>query len=85
MPQIFNISYVPQFKLFFEKKNLVPKVSKLTQKFTQNRQTVVMVVSIEISSLALTLFRLGFFGQSVTGGGLLGPPSVSLEPIMLGS
>ena len=34
----------------------------------------------------LTLFRLGFFGQSVTGGGLLGPPpSVSLEPIMLGS
>ena len=22
----------------------------------------------------LTLFRLGFFGQSVTGGGLLGPP-----------
>ena len=36
---------------------------------------------------ALTLFRLGFFGQSVTGRGgeLLGPPSVSLEPIMLGS
>ena len=37
----------------------------------------------------LTLFRLGFFGQSVTGGGgvggLLGPSSVSLEPIMLGS
>ena len=23
---------------------------------------------------SLTLFRLGFFGQSVTGGGLLGPP-----------
>ena len=45
----------------------------------------------------LTLFRLGFFGQSVTGGGGGGapappppppssdPPSVSLEPIMLGS
>ena len=33
----------------------------------------------------LTLFRLGFFGQSVTGGGSSDPPSVSLEPIMLGS
>ena len=34
---------------------------------------------------SLTLFRLGFFGQSVTGGGSSDPPSVSLEPIMLGS
>ena len=33
----------------------------------------------------LTLFRLGFFGQSVTGGAPLNPPSVSLEPIMLES
>ena len=34
----------------------------------------------------LTLFRLGFFGHSVTGGGgSSDPPSVSLEPIMLGS
>ena len=36
----------------------------------------------------LTLFRLGFFGQSVTGGGggvSSDAPSVSLEPIMLGS
>ena len=39
-------------------------------------------------TLVLTLFRLGFFGQSVTGGGGSSdppPPSVSLEPIMLGS
>ena len=39
--------------------------------------------------IRLTLFRLGFFGQSVTGGGAprIPPPlpSVSLEPIMLGS
>ena len=36
--------------------------------------------------IVLTLFRLGFFGQSVTGGGgYSDPPSVSLEPIMLGS
>lgn len=34
----------------------------------------------------LTLFRLGFFGQSVTGGeGSSDPSSGSLEPIMLGS
>ena len=35
----------------------------------------------------LTLLRLGFFGQSVTGGrgGFSDLPSVSLEPIMLGS
>ena len=26
------------------------------------------------NQIALTLFRLGFFGQSMTGGGLLGPP-----------
>ena len=30
---------------------------------------------IHFASRAITLFRLGFFGQSVTGvGGLLGPP-----------
>ena len=35
---------------------------------------------------SLTLFRLCFFGQSVTGGApRTPPPSVSLEPIMLGS
>ena len=42
----------------------------------------------KISSVSsLTLFRLGFFGQSVTwgGGGSSDPPSVSLEPITLGS
>ena len=38
-----------------------------------------------VFSANLTLFRLGFFGQSVTGGGSSDPPSVSLEPIMLGS
>ena len=47
------------FKLFFEEKNLFPKVSKITQKFTQNRQTpVVMVVSIEISNLALNVTEI---------------------------
>ena len=40
----------------------------------------------EMTVQILTLFRLGFFGQSVTGrGGSSDPPSVSLEPIMLGS
>ena len=29
-------------------------------------------------SCLLTLFRLGFFRQSVTGGGLLGPPPLYL-------
>ena len=44
-------------------------------------------VSIGKRCQHLTLFRLGFFGQSVTGGGggSSDPPSVSLEPIMLGS
>ena len=45
--------------------------------------------SDEPVTFPLTLFRLGFFGQSVTGGGGSSsdppPPSVSLEPIMLGS
>ena len=43
--QIFNISYFLQFNLSFEKKYLFPKI---TQKFTQNRLTVVNVMSIEI-------------------------------------
>ena len=50
--------------------------------------TFIRVLLILFPIGSLTLFRLGFFGQSVTGGGgggLLGPPSVSLEPIMLGS
>ena len=39
--------------------------------------------TINLVSVVLTLFRLGFFGQSVTGGvGSSDPPSVSLEPIM---
>ena len=40
-----NISYFPQFNLSFEKKI---SLSQNAQKFTQNRQTVVMVISIEI-------------------------------------
>ena len=46
--QIFNISYFPQFNLSFEKKYLFPKMSKINQKFTQNRQTVVNEISREI-------------------------------------
>ena len=46
--QIFNISYFPQFSLSFEKISLFPKMSKTNQKFTQNRKTVVMIMSIEI-------------------------------------
>ena len=47
--QIFNISYFPQFNLSRPlRKNIsFPKCPKITQKFTQNRQTVVMVISIE--------------------------------------
>ena len=46
--QIFNISYFSQFNLFFEKNISFPKCPKITQKFTQNRQTVVMGISREI-------------------------------------
>ena len=59
-------------------------------------QSLLLLFHFRYSPNTLTLFRLGFFGQSVTwrggggggggGGGLLGPPPpVSLEPIMLGS
>ena len=63
----------------------------------QVQKATVMENSIsdhDLVYVTLTLFRLGFFGQSVTGGGGGGwgggssdppPPSVSLEPIMLGS
>ena len=49
--QIFNISYFPKFNLSFEKKI---SLSQNAQKFAQNRQTVVMVVSIEILALLET-------------------------------
>ena len=46
----------------------------LTKK--KNKSVLINGVSV------LTLFRLGFFGQSVTGGGgSSDPSSVSLEPI----
>ena len=48
---------------------------------TKKKSKSVLINGVSV----LTLFRLGFFGQSVTGGGSLDPPSVSLEPIMLGS
>ena len=48
-PQIFNNSYFPQFYLSVLRKIIsFLKCPKTTQKFTQNRQTVVMVISIEI-------------------------------------
>ena len=40
--QIFNISYFPQFNPSFKRKSLFPKI---TQKFTQNRKTLVNVLS----------------------------------------
>ena len=47
--QIFNISYFPQINLSFEEKKIpLPKCPEITQKFTQNRQPVVMIISIEI-------------------------------------
>ena len=46
--QIFNISYFPEFNLSFEKNISFPKCPKITQKFTQNRQTVVNEISREI-------------------------------------
>ena len=46
--QIFNISYFLQFNLSIEKNSSFPKCPKITQKCTQNRQTVVMAISIEI-------------------------------------
>ena len=51
------------------------------------RGALLFSTSIIMIQMDLTLFRLGFFGQSVTGGGGTprNPPSVSLEPIMLGS
>ena len=46
--QIFNSSYFPQFNLSFEKKISFQKCPKTTQKFTQNRLTVLNKISIEI-------------------------------------
>ena len=43
--QVFNISYFPQFNLFFEKKT---SLSQNAQKFTQNRQIEVNEMSREI-------------------------------------
>ena len=43
-----NISYFPQFNLSFEKNISFQKCPKITQEFTQNRLTVVNVISIEI-------------------------------------
>ena len=46
---IFNISYFPQFNLSFEKKYLFLKMPKNhPKKFTQNRQTMINEMSIEI-------------------------------------
>ena len=56
--------------------------------FCLNRFYLVILKTTNLVYFILTLFRLGFFGQSVTGGvggGSSDPPSVSLEPIMLGS
>ena len=47
--QILNISHFPQCNLSFEKKKIsFQKCHKITQKFTQNRLTIVNYTSIEI-------------------------------------
>ena len=66
---------------------------KIVQYLKKNPKLVSLVICFlvvvqQMLTCGLTLFRLGFFGQSVTGGGGGGssdPPSVSLEPIMRGS
>ena len=42
---MFNISYSPQFNLSVKQKFLFPKVPKNHPKFTQNRKTLVNVLS----------------------------------------
>ena len=47
--QIFKFSYFPHFNTYPLRKNIsFPKCPKITQKFTQNRQTVVNEISREI-------------------------------------
>ena len=46
--KFFNISYFLQFNLSFEKNISFPKCPEITQKFPQNRQTVVDEINIEI-------------------------------------
>ena len=53
--QIFNISYFSQFNLF----NIsFPKCPQITQKFTQNHQTVVNEINREINSTALKVTEI---------------------------
>ena len=64
--------------------DIFPRFNRLrvASNFSKNSITP----KLKIKVVRLTLFRLGFFGQSVTGGGSSDPPpSVSLEPIMQGS
>ena len=71
-----------------EKRATSPNIS-VNGSVTSDKRCIANPFNKFFASVAtrLTLFRLGFFGQSVTGGGGAPrtPPSVSLESIMLGS